>query len=174
MEIEVLKTLRFELGRPLSINFLRRNSKVGVVSLDHHTLAKFILELSLVEYALAHIDPSCLAASALLIGLFVIDGKVILFYFGLSVLGKLLNESNLSAGAPSVDEVWSPNLSFYSGYTSGALKPVVKQLAEVLLSAEKSNFKTVVNKYKQRAKHLMLTLNTETSQRRLQTLADID
>lgn len=75
MEIEVLKTLRFELGRPLSINFLRRNSKVGGVSTEHHNFAKLALKLALVEYTLAHIDPSNMAASALLIALFVVDGK---------------------------------------------------------------------------------------------------
>jgi len=150
MEIEILKTLRFELGRPLSINFLRRNSKVGGVSTEHHNFAKFALELALVEYALAHIHPSEMAASALLIALFVVDG------------------------ASSVDQVWSLNLSFYSGYTYKALKPVVRQLAGVLLSSERSNFQTVVNKYKQRARHLMASLSTEPYQKQLQKLSKID
>lgn len=146
MEIEVLKTLRFELGRPLSINFLRRNSKVGGVSTEHHNFAKLALKLALVEYTLAHIDPSNMAASALLIALFVVDG------------------------ASSLDQVWSLNLSFYSGYTSEALKPVVRQLADVLLAAEKSNFQTVVNIHK----HLMATLCTETCQRQLRKLSKVD
>ena len=75
MEIEILKALNFNLGRPLSLHFLRRNSKAGDVSADHHNLAKFALEASFTEYTLSHEDPSRLAASSLLLALRVIDGK---------------------------------------------------------------------------------------------------
>merc|ERR1712241_808411 len=40
MEIKILGTLRFELGRPLPLHFLRRNSKAGNVDALTHTLAK--------------------------------------------------------------------------------------------------------------------------------------
>ncbi len=75
MEIEILKALDFNLGRPLSLNFLRRSSKAGDVSADHHNLAKFALEASFAEYTLSHVDPSRLAAASLLLALRVIDGK---------------------------------------------------------------------------------------------------
>jgi hypothetical protein len=83
MEIEILKALEFNLGRPLSLNFLRRNSKAGDVSADHHNMAKFALEATFTEYSLSHVDPSRSAAAALLLALRVIDGKINLTFSGL-------------------------------------------------------------------------------------------
>nr|CCI61376.1 CyclinB protein 2 [Platynereis dumerilii] len=40
MECCILKTLDFNLGRPLPLHFLRRNSKAGDVDTDHHTDGK--------------------------------------------------------------------------------------------------------------------------------------
>ena len=40
MEIRILATLKFDLGRPLPLHFLRRASKVGGVEVATHTLAK--------------------------------------------------------------------------------------------------------------------------------------
>ena len=71
MEMDVLQVLRFDLGRPLPLHFLRRNSKAGQVDATIHTLAKYMMELTLVEYSFAHIPPSKLAASALAISLVV-------------------------------------------------------------------------------------------------------
>ena len=40
MEIRILATLNFDLGRPLPLHFLRRASKAGGVEAATHTLAK--------------------------------------------------------------------------------------------------------------------------------------
>ena len=40
MEIRILNTLNFDLGRPLPLHFLRRASKAGGVEAATHTLAK--------------------------------------------------------------------------------------------------------------------------------------
>ena len=69
--MDVLQVLRFDLGRPLPLHFLRRNSKAGQVDATIHTLAKYAMELTLVEYSFAHIPPSKLAATALAISLVV-------------------------------------------------------------------------------------------------------
>jgi len=78
-EMEVLRALNFDLGRPISIHFLRRFSKIGhfdgVVTLDHHTMAKLALELALTEYSLAHVLPSKTAAAALMLAIRTIKGK---------------------------------------------------------------------------------------------------
>ena len=50
MEIKVLATLNFDLGRPLPLHFLRRASKAGGVDAATHTLAKYVVELSLGVY----------------------------------------------------------------------------------------------------------------------------
>merc|ERR1712088_1258038 len=65
MEIKMMEVLKFDLGRPLPLHFLRRNSKAGQVDATVHTMAKYVMELTLVEYSFAHIPPSKLAASAL-------------------------------------------------------------------------------------------------------------
>ena len=76
MEMDMLQVLRFDLGRPLPLHFLRRNSKAGQVDATIHTLAKYAMELTLVEYSFAHIPPSKLAATALAISLVV---SIVLF-----------------------------------------------------------------------------------------------
>ena len=45
--MKILSSLSFELGRPLPLNFLRRNSKAGNVDALVHTLAKYVMELTL-------------------------------------------------------------------------------------------------------------------------------
>merc|ERR1711936_361490 len=75
MEIKILGTLRFELGRPLPLHFLRRNSKAGNVDALTHTLAKYAMELTLVDYKMAHIRPSVIAAAALALSLKVLEDR---------------------------------------------------------------------------------------------------
>ena len=71
MEMDIMEVLRFDLGRPLPLHFLRRNSKAGQVDATVHTLAKYAMELTLVEYNWAHVPPSKIAAAALAISLVV-------------------------------------------------------------------------------------------------------
>ena len=49
MELKILEGIQFNLGRPLSIHFLRRASKAGGVEAITHTLAKYIMELRYVK-----------------------------------------------------------------------------------------------------------------------------
>ena len=71
MEMDMMQVLKFNLGRPLPLHFLRRNSKAGQVDATIHTLAKYVMELTLVEYDWAHIPPSKLAAAALALSIVV-------------------------------------------------------------------------------------------------------
>jgi len=77
-EIEILKVLNFDLGRPLPLHFLRRNSKAGCVDARIHTLAKFIMELTLIEYNMMHIPPSKIAAASLAISMKVLGRVIVL------------------------------------------------------------------------------------------------
>merc|ERR1711981_1044795 len=54
MELRMLRTLGFNFSRPHPLHFLRRNSKAGDVDVLQHTLAKYLVELALPEYARAH------------------------------------------------------------------------------------------------------------------------
>lgn len=65
MEIEILKTVRFDIGVPLAYTFLRRYSKCIKADMRFLTLARYILELSLQEYDFAYISDSAKAGAAL-------------------------------------------------------------------------------------------------------------
>merc|ERR1712037_1037025 len=73
MEMKILQTLKFSLFEPLSIHFLRRYSKAGDVDVLQHSLAKYALELALVEYELVPVPGSKLAASALCLALLLLE-----------------------------------------------------------------------------------------------------
>ena len=75
--------------------------------------AKYAMELSLVEYEMAHVKPSILAAAALAISLKVLDQ---------------------SGDDKSIVEMWTPTLVHYTSYTFDMISDTVQQLAEVLWS----------------------------------------
>merc|ERR1711983_573242 len=131
MEIEILGVLGFDLGRPLPLHFLRRNSKAGGVDALTHTLAKYAMELSLVEYDRAHIKPSILAAAALAISLKVLDQS----------------EEN-----KSIVEMWTPTLVHYTSYTFDQISDTVQKLAETLwntsMAPASAKLLAVKSKYK--------------------------
>ena len=122
-ELQILKALKFEFGRPIAITFLRRNSKAGTVELIHHWVAKYILEACLVEYKLAHIPPSHMAAAALLLSLKLQDP-----------LSKF-------------EKLWNKNLKFYSGYDVNQLKSTIQLMASVMKGIEKSKYNAAYVKY---------------------------
>merc|ERR1712029_537665 len=95
-ELDILKTLNFNLGKPIALNFLRRNSKAGYVGVRHHSLAKYILESS-----------------------------------------------------ATLEELWCPNLAFYSGYGLSELTSAARQLANCILSATSPShkYKAAIEKY---------------------------
>ena len=66
-EIKMLRVLRLSLSVPVPIQFLRwaHLEDPGLVKKETHCLAKYILELSLVDYRLTHLLPSARAAAAL-------------------------------------------------------------------------------------------------------------
>jgi transcription initiation factor TFIIIB Brf1 subunit/transcription initiation factor TFIIB len=69
MEIELLRTVKFDLGAPLSYTFLRRYSKCIRADMKFLTLARYILELSLQDYQFAYEGDSLKACAALYLAL---------------------------------------------------------------------------------------------------------
>ena len=120
MERRVLITLGWNVSFPLPIQFLRRYSKVDHATAPQHTLAKFLLDLSLQEYSLCHHQPSILAAAALHLSQKILPG----------------------------DNPWSSDLRQYSGYTDDELRPLVDQLASVLEACPSSKLVAVREKYR--------------------------
>ncbi|XP_063737336.1 G2/mitotic-specific cyclin-B2-like isoform X2 [Eleginops maclovinus] len=120
MEQLVLRTLNFELGRPLPLHFLRRASKVADSDLERHTLAKYLMELTLLDYNMVHYRPSEIAAAAL-------------------ALSQLLLKA-----LP-----WSPTQQHYSTYDAAHLKPIMQHIAKnvVMVNEGKTKFQAMKNKY---------------------------
>ncbi|KAG1672257.1 G2/mitotic-specific cyclin-B3 [Nymphon striatum] len=69
MEIKVLKVIDYKLGIPLSYRFLRRYARAARLSIEILTLARFILETSLMFYDLVCERDSLVAAAALSLAL---------------------------------------------------------------------------------------------------------
>jgi len=126
MEMRMLSAIKFRIGRPLPLHFLRRYSKAGDVDILQHTLAKYLVELSQLDYDLAHVDPSELSAAALYLSL------------------QLLSTDEC--------EVWSATLKYYSHYSEQDLMRTITKMAVLATTASKSSLKAVFNKYCSRTK----------------------
>ncbi|XP_045215937.1 G2/mitotic-specific cyclin-B-like [Mercenaria mercenaria] len=118
MEQNILKTLNFSFGRPLCLHFLRRNSKAGQVDANKHTLAKYLMELTIVEYDMVQYLPSQIAAAALCLSM------------------KLLDSSK-----------WTETLNHYSSYSEKDLFQTMQKLANLVIKAENSKLTAVRTKY---------------------------
>ena len=67
MERTILSALDFNVSTPIPLHFLRRFSKAAKSDAKLHTLSKYIIELSLLEYSLLKYKPSEIAAAAVYI-----------------------------------------------------------------------------------------------------------
>ena len=102
----ILKTLEFDLSYPNPMNFLRRISKADDYDIQSRTLAKFLLEISVVDFRFIGILPSLCAAAAM--------------FLSRKMLGK---------------GKWDGNLIHYSGgYTKTQLAPVCHMMMDYLTS----------------------------------------
>ncbi|XP_056602037.1 G2/mitotic-specific cyclin-B1 [Triplophysa dalaica] len=120
MEMKILRVLDFNFGRPLPLQFLRRASKIGDVTAEHHTLAKYFLELTMIDYDMVHFPPSQVASAAYALTL------------------KVFNCGD-----------WTPTLQHYMGYTEDALVPVMRHIAKNVVRVNEglSKHLAVKNKY---------------------------
>uniref|UniRef100_A0A8B9M4D8 Cyclin B1 n=1 Tax=Accipiter nisus TaxID=211598 RepID=A0A8B9M4D8_9AVES len=64
MEVKILQALDFGLSLPLPPHFLRRISNVLEMDFQQHCLAKYLMELSILDYDMVHFLPSKTAAAA--------------------------------------------------------------------------------------------------------------
>ncbi|KAK4122434.1 hypothetical protein N657DRAFT_635184 [Parathielavia appendiculata] len=120
----MLSMLHFELGWPGPMSFLRRISKADDYDLETRTLAKYFLEITIMDERFVSTPPSFLAAGAHCI-------------------------SRLFLGKGD----WTLAHVHYSGYTLSQLKPLVKMLFECCQFARKHHGavydKYATPKYKQ-------------------------
>ncbi|KAK0130034.1 hypothetical protein ONS96_000572 [Cadophora gregata f. sp. sojae] len=97
----MLSMLQFELGWPGPMSFLRRISKADDYDLETRTLAKYFLEVTVMDERFVGSPPSYVAAGA--------------HCFARTMLKK---------------GDWSPAHVYYSGYTWTQLKPIVSMMME--------------------------------------------
>lgn len=69
----MLRTLNWDLSYPNPMSWLRRASKADAYDVQTRTLAKFLVEISIVEYRLLRFAPSMLAAAALWLARLILD-----------------------------------------------------------------------------------------------------
>ncbi|CUS23586.1 LAQU0S10e03818g1_1 [Lachancea quebecensis] len=101
----ILKTLEFNLNYPNPMNFLRRISKADDYDIQSRTLAKYLLEISVVDFRFIGVLPSLCAATAM--------------FLSRKMLGK---------------GKWDGNLIHYSGgYTREELAPVCNMVMDYLV-----------------------------------------
>ncbi|XP_053275476.1 G2/mitotic-specific cyclin-B2 [Pleuronectes platessa] len=143
MEQLVLRRLNFQLGRPLPLHFLRRASKVAQADVEGHTLAKYLMELTLLDYDMVHYRPSEVAAAALCLSQLLLEGLT-----------------------------WSPAQQLYSTYDEAHLKPVMQHIAKniVTVNEGKTKFQAVKNKFSS-SKLLKISLIPQLKSSTIKTLA---
>ncbi|XP_061203498.1 G2/mitotic-specific cyclin-B2 [Neopsephotus bourkii] len=127
MEIVILQELNFNLGRPLPIHFLRRASKAGEADAKQHTLAKYLMELTLVDYDMVHHRPSEIAAAALCLS------------------QKLLGHNK-----------WDAKQEYYTGYTEESLEMTMKHMAKNVFKVNENLTKYTATKNKYASSKLLM------------------
>ncbi|XP_074822356.1 G2/mitotic-specific cyclin-B2 isoform X2 [Natator depressus] len=120
MEMMILKELNFDLGRPLPLHFLRRASKAGEADAEQHTLAKYLMELTLIDYDMIHHHPSEIAAAAL-----------------------CLSQKVLGQGK------WGVKQQHYTGYAEDNLMLIMQHMAKnvVRVNENLTKYTAIRNKY---------------------------
>jgi hypothetical protein len=69
----MLSTLDFDLSYPNPLHFLRRVSKADNYDIQTRTVAKYLIEISCVDYKMMEFSPSCLAAASMWLARFCLD-----------------------------------------------------------------------------------------------------
>lgn len=118
MEMNLLKVCNFDLGVSISYRFLRRYGRCAKVTMPVLTLARYILEMSLMNYEVVTVKESKLAAASL--------------YMALKMKGV---------------SGWTPTLEFYTGYKIEDILSTVYLLNDDLQKTQKVQLKTIRNKY---------------------------
>jgi len=119
-EVEIIKHLDFNLERPLPLHFLRRFSKVAQVDTTVHNLAKYIMELTVVEYKFCHLPPSQVAASSLAI----------------SMMAYELDQNK------TLQQAWNSTIEHYTFYSLESIAGVIQQMASHVIQKSRSSDST--------------------------------
>ncbi|VEU20898.1 DEKNAAC101824 [Brettanomyces naardenensis] len=116
----MITELRFDMGYPGPMSFLRRTSKADNYDSEIRTLAKYFLEITIMDSRLVASPPSWLAAGASYLSL------------------KMLHQGH-----------WTDAHVYYSGYTEEQLAPLAEVLVECCINY-RTHHKAIFDKYSER------------------------
>lgn len=136
MEMTTLKTINFDLGIPLSYRFLRRYARCAKTHMPTLTLARYILELSLMDYDCIMLSDSKMACAALFMAL------------------RLHGEA----------KPWSTTLIYYTGYEIQDFAEIVPILNAGLHRKPKGTIKTIRSKYSHKIFHEVAKVSLMTTE----------
>ncbi|CAF0933006.1 unnamed protein product [Adineta ricciae] len=135
MERRIISTLSYDLGRPLSINYLRRYSKIIQATDLEHTLGKYLLDLTFIDHSFSHLLPSYVAACASFLSRYLLAYKRVTPSTSMSLL---------------VEHLWPAKFMLYhTGYTYEQLRQGIEQLGQLLIGQETAKLKSVHKKFSQ-------------------------
>lgn len=118
-ELDILSTLDFNIRYPLSYGFLRRFARCTSSHVQTLTLARYILESSLLDYDMIDNLESKMAAACLLLS------------------NRMLR----------VEQEWGDNAEFYTGYKQQDLESLVAQLNRMISKPPDRKLSAVRRKY---------------------------
>lgn len=130
-EMDILKTLQFDIGAPLSYTFLRRYAKCLKADMKFLTLARYILELSLQEYTFVTKNESIKACAAL--------------YLAMKM--TIQHDSSLNKRTNLSYNDWCSTLIHYTGYFLKDFVDLLPQMNAMLRNAPIDKHKTIFRKY---------------------------
>ncbi|KAH3902667.1 cyclin family protein SCDLUD_000250 [Saccharomycodes ludwigii] len=116
----ILCALEFELGWPGPMPFLRRISKADDYNYDIRTLAKYLLETTIMDQRFVGSPPSWLAAGAYYLSIVILENKY-----------------------------WTESHVYYSGYTEKQITPVASIIAQNCRDPN-STHEAIYKKYSER------------------------
>ncbi|KAI0490044.1 cyclin-like protein [Xylaria cf. heliscus] len=99
----ILGVLNYDLSYPNPMNFLRRISKADNYDIQTRTIAKYLMEISLLDHRFMKYRPSHVAAAAIYLARLIFDR------------GE-----------------WDPTIAYYAGYTEEEIEPVFELMVDYL------------------------------------------
>lgn len=151
MEMETLRTINYDLGIPLSYRFLRRYARCAKVQMPTLTLARYILELSLMDYATVGFSDSQMASAAL--------------FMALRMHGGIANLNN---------QTWTSTLIYYTGYQLAEFAELIPVLNAGLHRKPRTTIKTIRNKYSHKIFHEVAKVPLLTNEQMFKSNLDLN
>ncbi|KAK0628157.1 G2/M cyclins accumulate steadily during G2 and are abruptly destroyed at mitosis-like protein [Bombardia bombarda] len=99
----ILSTLNYDLSYPNPMNFLRRISKADNYDIQSRTIAKYLMEISLLDHRFMAYRPSHIAAGAMYLSRLILDR------------GE-----------------WNETIEYYAGFTEEEIEPVFQLMIDYL------------------------------------------